>query len=705
MKKWTKILGGIVVLFVAVVVAGVAILKSLDFNEYKGMIAEQAKAATGRDLKIAGNLNLAISLNPSIAVDGVSFSNAAWGSRPDMVTVKKFAAEVSLIPLLSGQVVVNRLVVEGVDLLAETDKKGLGNWEFPPGEKKEAAAPAGGKAALPSVDKVLMKDVKVTYKDGMTGQEYRVHLSEMTAAAGSVTAPVKMALKGSLNEKPFEVAGTLGSVSQMTDPDTVYPVDLKAKALGVETSFAGKLGTPGGSVNASGALKLAVAWLKATLAEAAALAPALKDVPAIGADKIDLAAKVAFDGKTASAEDMLLTVGKTDLKGSVKAVLGARPNVEATLTSGLVDVDELLPPAKEKAPEPKKADDGRVFPADPLPLDGLKAADAKLAFDAKKIKASGNEVDDVSVRLTLKGGKLDIAPASAVVGGAKMVATVALDGAAATPALKAKVDATGVDYGELLKQRGITDMATGKLDANVDVAGAGGSVRALMAGLNGKVFVKTENGKLNSTALNVVSSDIMSALPGFNSKDDKTIKCGVVNLDIVKGMANVQSLVFETGGLSAIGTGAANLRDETLAIRVEPRAKQTSLASAALVPVDLVGTFAKPDYKIDAASLAANTAGTVVKGAAAIATMGLSLLAESAAKRAVGAVDTTDYCTPALAGQKVVPGKLAEAKEEPKQAPAKQGTQSGTQKAPAQQEQKGGVTEGISKGIKSLFGN
>jgi len=36
-----------------------------------------------------------------------------------------------LIPLLSGQVVVNRLLVEGVDLLAETDKNGVETGNFP----------------------------------------------------------------------------------------------------------------------------------------------------------------------------------------------------------------------------------------------------------------------------------------------------------------------------------------------------------------------------------------------------------------------------------------------------------------------------------------------------------------------------------------------------------------------------------------------
>ena len=276
------------------------------------------------------------------------------------------------------------------------------------------------------------------------------------------------------------------------------------------------------------------------------------------------------------------------------------------------------------------------------------------------------------------------------------MANVGLNGAAKTPTLKADVKANGIDYGELLTQQGITDIASGKLDADVNVTGAGGSVRALMAGLNGKVFIKTENGKLDSNALNIVSSDVLSVLPGFNSKDDKTIKCGVVNLDIKKGIAHAKAIVFETGGLSAIGTGSANLRDETLDLLVDPRAKQTSIASAAIVPVKLVGTFAKPDYEIDAASLAVNAGSTALKGAAAVATLGLSVLVDSAVSRATGAaIDETDYCTPALAGNKVVPGevKAAEKSDSGGAEPAKQ--ESGEQK------QEGG----IGGALNSLFGS
>ena len=126
MKRAWKILAVIAVLLVAVVVAGVAVLKSMDFNEYRGLIAEQVKAATGRDLTIAGDLRLDISLTPAVAVEGVTFANAAWGSRPEMVTLRRLEVQVELLPLLTGDVRVTRVVLIGLDALLD----GMSRMDF-----------------------------------------------------------------------------------------------------------------------------------------------------------------------------------------------------------------------------------------------------------------------------------------------------------------------------------------------------------------------------------------------------------------------------------------------------------------------------------------------------------------------------------------------------------------------------------------------
>ncbi len=709
MGRWVKVLSVIGVLVIAVIVAGVAILKSIDFNQYKGLIAEKAKEATGRELKIDGNLDLQISLSPKIAVDGVSFANASWGSRPEMVTIKKFAAEMSLIPLLSGQIEIKQVILDGVDVLAEKGKDGKANWEFgaaKPAEKKEAAS-GGGSAAIPVVHKVSIKNVKVTYKDAVAGADYALNLEKVDLSAKGSGAPLMLDVKGLINKQAFTVSGQLGSTAQLAGGG-MFPVKLDFAALGANIGLDGQVGVPDGKPKTDVKLMLKGASLAGTLAAAAVLAPQLKDVKLPVGGEYHVNAQLKLDGpKKLSLENLDAGVGKMSVKGRVAADLsGARPSVDVALATDTINLDELMPKKEggDNAAKPAEAKagagDGRIFPADPLPLDGLKAADAKVKFTAKTIIIQGMQLTAVDLGVDLKNGKLHVSPLSAGFGGGKINGDVALDASSGkSAALKAKIGVKGVDYGLVLTQRGLTDIAKGVVDADIDVSGAGGSVRQLMAGLNGKSRIVTKDGKLESGALNIISTDLTSV---FSSNDDKKIICGVIDHRITNGKADTHALVFETGGISVVGTGGANLADETLKMRVEPRAKKPNVASAAMIPVDIKGTFAKPDWSLDMAAAAGNVAGGAMRVGTAIATGGLSLLTEALvnkAKEGVGMVDKTDYCTPALAGQKVVPGKMVKAETKSDTPPAKTGS------APAKKEESSNPVEGISKGLKSLFGN
>jgi AsmA family protein len=702
MSKTIKILSAIGVLLIALVVAGIAIIKSIDFNQYKGMIAEQAKAATGRDLTIDGDLNLSISLTPSVAVDGVTFANASWGSKPNMMTVKRFAAEMSLMPLLSGEIKINQVVLEGVELLAEKNKSGKANWEFGAPAAKTESTPSDGDMVLPVVNSVSMKNVNVTYKDAQAGQQYALKLVSVDLKSGGLSAPLDLAIKGAINAQEFRVDGQLGSISAIGGGG-MFPIKLDIGALKVNIGLDGKLGTPGGKPMADLKLNVNGASLADTLAAAAALEPSLKgmELPIGGAFRITSAMKL--DGPTKiSLGDLDATIGPLAFKGRVAADLGGkRPAVDVALKTDTINLDELLPKSDAKAaPAPAKSGDGRVFPNDPLPLDGLKAANAKVKFDANRIIVDGMEITGVTVNLSLNNGVLKIDPLGAVVADGKINGSVMLDASKKLAGLKTNIGIKQLDYGKLLTQRGMSDMATGKVDIDVNVSGSGSSVRQLMAGLNGKTRVVTRDGRLESGALNIVSTDLLNV---FDSQDDKAIKCGVVQFNISNGMANTHAIVFETGGISVIGTGSANLADETLKLRVDPRSKKANLATVAMVPVDIIGTFAKPDWQIDMAGAAGNVAAGAARTAGAIATMGLSLLVEKAAKATVAKTDDTDYCTPALAGKKVVPGEMKSSEAAPEQQSG-----SSTPPAPAKEESSnplGSIGKSLGSGLKGLLGN
>src|SRR3569832_2588501 len=122
-----RLLTGAAIVVVGGAAAVFAILQSVDFNSYKDLVAQQVKAATGRDLILAGNVKVAVSLIPHLELDQVSFRNADWGSAPQMLKLEKLEADVALLPLLSSQVEIKSVRLVGADILLETDKNGQGN--------------------------------------------------------------------------------------------------------------------------------------------------------------------------------------------------------------------------------------------------------------------------------------------------------------------------------------------------------------------------------------------------------------------------------------------------------------------------------------------------------------------------------------------------------------------------------------------------
>ena len=682
MNRIVKILIGVIAVLVIVVGGGVVFLSMMDFNEYRGMIAEQAKAATGRDLVIAGDLKLEVSLNPAIAVEGVSFANAPWGSRPEMVTMKRFQAEVELLPILSGEVRVKRVLLSGLDVLVETDKEGRGNWVFAAADAPEAPAETpseGGPATLPVVNLVQLEDVKVTYLDGMTGEKIALDLNSLEARADDADSPLNVTLAGVFNGAAFDVAGAFGSFKQLLDGGEPFAVKLDAKVPGVSVGIDGAIAKPleGKGLN----LVLAVDG-KDLGPIGKAVGAALPPLP-----PFTVGGRLKDGGGGYSIDELKIKIGASDISGRAAVFLaGSRPSVDVALDSQLINLDELLPQAAEQAPapkeEPKAEGDGRVFPDDPLPLDGLQAANAKLAFRGAKILVKGLSITDVAVNLSLEDGNLVVKPLKASVAGGGIDGAVSLDARKPVAVLAVKVGARKLTVGQLLKEMQLTDILELRLDADVDIKGSGTSVRAIMAGLQGRTNVVGRDGHLNSDALGTATTGLMDAMPWAADADANKINCVVSRFDIKKGLATSKALVFDTNGMSLLGEGQINLADETIDMGVTPESKSVSLASLA-IPIRIGGTFASPSFGPDPAAMA--------KGAASAA-VGLVSKPASLVGSLIGAAtgvaeEEEDPCVAALSGKKPAPAKKA-----------------ATTQTPPPKKEEGGVLEGVGNALGGLFG-
>ena len=680
-----KVLIGLVALVVIVVGGLYAVIASLDVNEYRDVIAEEAEKATGRKLVLGGELKLNVSLSPSITASNITFANAAWGSRPEMVKLRDVDVEVALMPLISGNIQVKRLVLSGLDVLLETDVQGKPNWVFAATEPAaasdgEAAGESGG-AALPTVNLVELRDIQLTYKDGQSGDSKVIAISRLTGKADSATSPLDFELAAALNDSPIKASGKLGALAELADDKSPWPLSLSLQAGGATVKVSGSIVNP---MAASGmALKLAVSGQ--SVSDLGPLAGAT--LPAIGPYSIsgDLKGSPA----DISLSGLAVKMGGSDLAGKIHIkTSGSKPVIAATLSSSLLNVDDFTGPAQEKAAASETSgtsEEGgkKVFSADPLPLEALSSVEVNAGVAVKKLVASGVVLEGIDLVAGIKGGKADVNLKKGSLSGGALSARLTADGRKGASGVTAKFKATDINVGKMLKDMEITDLLEAKVSSSVDVKGKGTSVRAIMAGLNGNLEVVSTEAVVGSKYLDLIAADLLTSLvPGGDKKDETKVNCFVTGFNIKQGIANNSIFLFDTARVVITGEGNINLRDETIDLQFKPKPKDASLLSLA-VPIDVGGTLAEPTAGPNTGAVAAGVAAAVVT--TAINPLGLLVPLVS------GGSDDKNPCVAALKG-----GSGAKAAK-PGAAPAQ------AQPAPQKKEEGGigGLFNSLGKALKN----
>jgi hypothetical protein len=584
----------------------------MDFDDLRERIQAEAKAATGRDLVIGGEIDLAVSLTPAIAIEQVSFANADWGSRAEMVTLDRFEVEVALLPLLSGDIEIRRLVVVRPNILLETDAEGRANWSLEgiaetAEETVEEAGPAeettvGG---MPILHEIIIEDGLLTYRDGQTGEVMEVVLSRLTSSARGPNQPISLNLEGSYNGAPIKLSGSLGAPAALNEGP--FPVDLTAEAGGATVAVAGVIAEP----LAGKGIDLKISAKGKSLADLGGLAGA--ELPPLG--PYDVSARLKTDGDPVSLTELAVKIGGSDLAGQATLALsGARPAISGALSSQLLDLADFAPPG-DAAGEPAAEagpESPYVFAEDPLPLDGLKAVDADLKLNVATLRLQEKlALEDLDLTLRLAGGRLQVAPLTTRFAGGSLEANVDLDGAKEVPSLVATLKGAGIDYGQLLKDMEIEDGVQGTLDLDIDLRGAGGSPRAIAAGLNGKTEIVSNEGVISNQLLKVVGvglSDVLGPLMG--GEEDAKLNCIVSRFNIERGLATSVAMIFDSEAFTVTGGGIVDLKTERLDLQMDTATREVSIASLA-VPFNIGGTLKSPSFTPDPVGTALGAAKVV----------------------------------------------------------------------------------------------
>ena len=173
MKRLLLILLAIIILVPLAIVAWLALF--FDANDYRDEISSGFKNSTGRDITIAGDLKTSFFPWIGIETGALEVANAPGFGDAPLAAIKGSKIHLKLKPLLSGEVEMDTVVLEGVNANLVTLANGKTNWEFAGSEAADDKGKAGkasdssddaGKAlAALAIGGLQMKNASITWDD------------------------------------------------------------------------------------------------------------------------------------------------------------------------------------------------------------------------------------------------------------------------------------------------------------------------------------------------------------------------------------------------------------------------------------------------------------------------------------------------------------------------------------------------------------
>ncbi|MBM3346741.1 MAG: AsmA family protein, partial [Betaproteobacteria bacterium] len=396
--KAVKIIAAIAGVIVVVLVAGVAIIAAtFDPDKYKPEIAALVKEKTGRTLTIDGPLKLSVFPKLGVSMGRVRLSEP--NGTKAFASLSESRVSLALLPLLSKQVVVDRVVLAGLNAELVRGKDGrlniddlTGAGAAKPAAKDGGIDKGGGAASVKlEVDGVDIRADSLGWRDEMDGTQVKVTALQLKTGRIAEGAQGKLELSARVEgvRPKMGLALSLAAGYRM-DPGkgAVALSGLSAKVEGDAPGAAGLLATLKGDIESDpgkGLLRVAGLELSARTRdgiEAGLNLPKLS-ISKQGADSSDAKGtiKIIRPGLSVDAK-VALAASRSEAKAGGRAISFAKVDLDFTTRQGELAVQ------------------GKLAPPVAVNLDAKSAQLAKLAGE---LRASGPAIPNKSLRVALYG--------------------------------------------------------------------------------------------------------------------------------------------------------------------------------------------------------------------------------------------------------------------------------------------------------------
>ncbi|WP_461211241.1 AsmA family protein [Desulfocurvus sp. DL9XJH121] len=654
--------------------AGAVLYAVVDTERVKTTLTELVREQTGRELAFKGEVSLSVFPWLGVEMGPVSLSNAPGFGDAPFAEVRHTDVRVKLLPLLSKDVQVRGVTIDGLRLNLARNAKGRTNWQDLAGTPSKAAPKAeaqdsdqtsgADKAAGPllaglSVDGVRITDAGVAWADAVSGQRCTVSQASLTtgpvslgsafdfsfaaraeAAEPALTANIEvsghadpgqdlakpridgLALSASADGKTLpggHVDVKLGGdiLVDLTD-DTITVAGLKLSALGVDVSGGLRVARFDSDPQVDAALTFSEFNPKKLMAALGLPEIETNDPSALAKASGSIQATASMDSATLRKVD--LKVDDTTLTGSAGVSHFAKPAIVFDLKAGTLDVNRYLPPASDKGGDKDgsapaqggAAGKDAAKPSSGLPKEQLRALDVDGKLHVGSLTVHKLRFKDLDVTVKAKDGLIRISPLTLGLYDGNLKTSLTADMRSDVTRSALDLDLSGLQLGGLLTDLLGQDKVTGLGAAKLALSGRGEDWASLARTLAGQGSVNLKNGVFKG--FQIIPDKVRQQAAAKNSGVAAAKAEKQQPFQDISASFNVDKGVLSTGDVALKASGISATGKGTADLSRERIDTYAVVDMTALpnIPFSIKGDWSDPDISLDTVAFLEETAKSIV---------------------------------------------------------------------------------------------
>lgn len=619
----------IIILLVLLIVAATQLTSTQDiFNQ----ISTKVEQATGRTLTVNGKMSLSVFPSLSLELRNVHFSNMQGGSRADMATVAELLIHIPWFSVFSGELNVDKFVINDPDILLEKSIEGKVNWQFSTlasvkynsgNSNNTENTPQKGSTnevtfTLPesfdiSLGQVEINGGNLTFIDHQSKEKIIIDRLNLAVALPSLNQPLNVSGSVRYMAQTFELESSITTPAEAIN-NRPFLLKLALTSQLVKLNYQGEIIQQGkdikGKLSVSGdSVKELLNW---------------QNIPLIAKEEafnnFIFSTEMHLASNKLTLSELTVKLDALSFKGSSAITLSTPLNINANIDLGILDLNPYLPQTNAVDSSPNDTtSQPLVWDEAELDLSALSALNANISIQSSQLLVREIKLGKNEITVVLKNGNASVQLKNFQGYEGKGSGFFKITTSKKPYQITSEFELININAAPLLHDATGFDKLIGKGQLAWDISTKGISQRDFIHLLNGNIDFSFTDGAVKGfnlasiakNASNIMKGNLSSvSLDRDFSNADKTDFAELTGKFIVtNGVANTKNLVLNNPFARISGTGNINLPKAKVNLQIKAKMVASAQGQAAegtssgfVIPIKITGPFHKIKIRPDVSS-------------------------------------------------------------------------------------------------------